>query len=81
MLYFLVIFFLDSKTDFMAHFKLVDRNCYEMYSKAFAKVDKQDNGYIPVEVYTYAFQLISLPLSCIVDCKFLLYFYEEIESR
>ena len=40
----------DSKTDFMSHFKLIEQNRYEMYSKAFAKVDKQGKGHIPVEV-------------------------------
>ena len=43
-------FFLELQTDFKSHFKLIEENRYMMYCKAFAKVDKENNEFISVEV-------------------------------
>eukprot|EP00112_Aurelia_sp_Birch-Aquarium-sp1_P024733 Seg796.5 transcript_id=Seg796.5/GoldUCD/mRNA.D3Y31 product="hypothetical protein" protein_id=Seg796.5/GoldUCD/D3Y31 len=57
----------EMKTDFLAHFKLIDSNRYEMYCKGFGKVDKMDEGLIPIEVLDLDLvSKISIKMFCLV---------------
>ncbi|XP_065059401.1 uncharacterized protein LOC135686927 isoform X2 [Rhopilema esculentum] len=61
----------DAKTDYISHFKLIEPNRYEMYCKAFAKMDKEDKGWISPDMVRMTVRFVDSVASC--STKFIEY--------